>query len=160
MRHWKEILYGVVGLLGLWRIARMSIFDMMLTSGSWYGNGIHKCRMALVFTDGMDGWLYRVREFRFSTICYISSYGYYVRQRLPSRIMNGFNQTGILVNVVDANLHGRELEEMIEAYGDGTEFRAKLRPECRKLVDSLCKAFDGLPEKIDIGQPFKLLHRR
>lgn len=159
MRYWKGIMYSLCAVLAVWRLSRMSMLRFMNGSGLWHG-GIQKKKAALLFSQGMHGWVYRVREFTVSHATAIRSFGYYLCDMMPKHMLTAFNCSGILVNVTEITLNQDELDEMVKAYGDGKDFLASLIPTEKKYVMELCKAFDELPSHIDLPLKFTLFRRR
>lgn len=159
MRYWKGILYSVCAVLAVWRLSRMSMRRFVNNSGLWHG-GVDKKKAALLFSHGMHGWVYRIREFTVSHATAVSSFGYYIRDMMPKHMLAAFNYNGILVSVTEVTLNKDEIDEMVESYGDGTDFLASLIPTEKKYVMELCKAFDDFPSHIDIPITFTLFRRR
>lgn len=159
MRYWKGILYSVCAVLAVWRLSKMSMRRFVNNSGLWHG-GVDKKKAALLFSHGMHGWVYRIREFTVSHATAVSSFGYYIRDMMPKHMLDTFNYNGILFSVTEVTLNKDEIDEMVESYGDGTDFLASLMPTEKKDVMELCKAFDDLPSRIDIPITFTLFRRR
>ena len=137
----------------------MSMLRFVNDSSLWHG-GVHKRKAALLFSKGMHGWVYRIREFTVSHATAVSSFGYYISEMMPKHMLDAFNYNGILVSVSEITLNPDEIAEMVESYGDGKDFLASLIPEEKKYVMELCKAFDELPSHIDIPIRFTLFRRR
>ena len=137
MRYWKGILYSVCAVLAVWRLSRMSMRRFVNISGLWHG-GVDKKKAALLFSHGMHGWVYRIREFTVSHATAVSSFGYYIRDMMPKHMLAAFNYNGILVSVTEVTLNKDEIDEMVESYGDGTDFLASLIPTEKKYVMELC----------------------
>ena len=159
MRYWKGIVYGLSDVLAMWRLSKMSMLSFMNSSGQWHG-GVHKKKVALLFSQGMHGWVYRIREFTVTHTTLVNSVGYYIGEMLPKHMLAAFTYNGILFSVSDVTLNKDEIDEMVESYGDGTDFLASLIPTEKKYVMELCKAFDDLPTHIDIPTRFTLFRRR
>lgn len=159
MRYWKGILYSVCAVLAVWRLSKMSMRRFVNNSGLWHG-GVDKKKAALLFSHGMHGWVYRIREFTVSHATPVSSFGYYIRDMMPKHMLDAFNYNGILFSVTEVTLNKDEIDEMVESYGDGTDFLASLMPTEKKDVMELCKAFDDLPSRIDIPITFTLFRRK
>lgn len=160
MRYWKGILYSLFAVLAVWRLSKMSMLRFVNdNSGLWHG-GVQKKKAALLFSHGLHGWVYSVKEFTVTHATSVSSFGYYIRDMMPKHMLDAFNYNGILVSVSDVTLNQDEIDEMIESYGDGKDFLASLIPTEKKYVMELCKAFDDLPSHIDIPIRFTLFRRR
>ena len=159
MRYWKGILYSLCAVLAVWRLSKMSMCKFVNDSNLWHG-GIHKRKAALVFSHGMIGWMYRIREFTVSHATPVGNVGYYICDMMPKHMLDVFKYNGILFSVTDITLTKAEIDEMVEAYGDGTAFLASIRPSEKKAVMELCKAFDELPSHIDLSLTFNLFRRR
>lgn len=160
MRYWKGIVYSLSAVLAVWRLSKMSMRSFMCNSGQWHG-GVHKKKVALLFSQGLHGWVYRIREFTVTHATLVNSVGYYIGEMMPKHILDAFKYNGILFSVSDVTtLSKKEIDEMVESYGDGTDFLAPLIPTEKKYVMELCKAFDDLPTHIDIPIKFTLFRRR
>lgn len=159
MRYWKGIVYGMSAVLAMWRLSKMSMLSFMNSAGQWHG-GVHKKKVALLFSQGMHGWVYRIREFTVTHTTLVNSVGYYIGEMMPKHILDSFKYNGILFSVSDVTLNKDEIDEMVKSYGDGTDFLASLIPTEKKYVMELCKAFDDLPTHIDIPTRFTLFRRR
>ena len=160
MRYWKGILYSVCAVLAVWRLSKMSMRRFVNdNSGLWHG-GVEKKKAALLFSNGMHGWVYSIKEFTVTHATSVSSFGYYICDMMPKHMLNAFNHSGILFSVSDVTLNQDEIAEMIESYGDGKDFLASISPTEKKSVMELCKAFDDLPSHIDIPIKFTLFRRR
>lgn len=159
MRYWKGIVYSLSAVLAVWRLSKMSMLRFVNNSGLWHG-GVDKHKAALLFSHGLHGWVYRIREFNVSHATSVSSFGYYIRDMLPKHMFDAFTYNGVLVSVSEVTLNQDEIDEMVKSYGDGTDFLASLIPTEKKCVMELCKAFDDLPSNIDIPIRFTLFRRR
>ena len=160
MRYWKGILYGVFAVLAARRLSKMSMRRFVSdNAGQWHG-GVEKKKAALLFSNGLHGWVYSVKEFTVTHATSVGSFGYYISGMMPKHMLDAFNHNGILVSVTDATLHKDEIDEMVESYGDGKDFLASINPDEKKYVMELCKAFDELPTHIDIPIKFTLFRRR
>lgn len=159
MRYWKGIVYILSAVLAVWRLSKMSMRSFMNNSGQWHG-GVHKKKVALLFSQGLHGWVYSIREFTVTHATLVNSVGYYIGEMLPKHMLEAFTYNNILFSVSDVTLNKDEIDEMVKSYGDGTDFLASLIPTEKKYVMELCKAFDNLPSHIDIPTRFTLFRRR
>jgi len=159
MRYWKGIVYSLSAVLAVWRLSKMSMLRCVNNSGLWHG-GVEKRKAALLFSHCLHGWVYRIREFNVAHATSVNSFGYYIGEMMPQHILDAFKYNGILCSVTEVTLNKDEIDEMVESYGDGTDFLASLIPTEKKYVMELCKAFDDLPSRIDVPITFTLFRRR
>lgn len=157
MRYWKEIAYCIAGILAVWRISRMSMVGFMRTY-RWRG-GVHWFRVALMFrsVDG-GGFLYRIRKFRVANIRTVASASTHVKEMLPSRLLQAIDLSSFYICIDENNRNAMSIDELYDFYslGDKEEFMAGLDSHERWLVNEMCKAFDNLPETIEVKTPIHL----
>ena len=159
MRYWKEIAYCVAGILAVWRISKMSMVGFM-RSYRWKG-GVWWFRVALMFRSADGGFLYRIRKFRLSHILGAAYASNYIKDMLPSNLIHGLDRSSIWICMADTKRKDMSIDELYDYYalGDKEEFMASLDSHERWLVNEVGKAFDNLPETIEVKQPIHLFRR-
>lgn len=160
MRYWKEITYCIAGILAVWRISRMSMVGFMRTY-QWRG-GVYWFRVALMFRSiNGGGFLYRIRKFRLAHIMTAVSASNHVKNMLPSNLLQGIDRSNVYICIADTNRNGLSMDEQYDFYalGDKEEFMARLDSHERWLVNEVGKAFDSLPETIEVKNPIHLFRR-
>ena len=158
MRYWKGIVYGITAVLAMWRLSKTSVLPIMNDSSAWHG-GVHKLKAALVLANGMNGWVYGVRDFKVAHATSVTSFVYYLQGLIPSSLLDHFTHSGVLFSITEVTTNNDEVAEMVNAYGDGTTFLASLTETDRKAVLALGKAFDELPSHIELPIRFTLFRR-
>lgn len=159
MRYWKEIAYCVAGILAVWRISKMSMVGFMRTY-RWRG-GVYGFRVALMFRSVNGGFLYRIRKFRVANILETVSASIHVKARLPSNLIREIDISSVWLFIADTKRDDLSMEELYDFYslGDKEEFMAGLDSHERWLVNEVGKAFDNLPETIEVKNPIHLFRR-
>lgn len=161
MRYWKEIAYCVAGILAVWRISKMSMVGFMRTY-RWRG-GVYWFRVALMFRSvNGGGFVYRIRKFRLAHIRPTVSASDNIKDMLPSNLIRAIDRSSLYLCIADTNRNDLSMDELYDFYalGDKEEFMAGLDSHERWLVNEVGKAFDNLPETIEVKQPIHLFRRR
>jgi hypothetical protein len=159
MRYWKEIAYCVAGILAVWRISKMSMVGFMRTY-RWKG-GVWWFRVALMFRSVNGGFLYRIRNFRVAHILETVNASIHVKARLPTDLIQEIDRSSVWHCITDTKRDDLSIDELYDFYalGDKEEFMAGLDSHERWLVNEVGKAFDNLPETIEVKQPIHLFRR-
>ena len=160
MRYWKEIAYCIAGILAVWRLSKMSMVGFMRTY-RWRGS-VHWFRVALMFRSiHGGGFLYRIRKFRLAHIMTAVGASSQVKNMLPSNLIQGIDRSSVYICIADIHQDDLSMDELYEFYslGDKEDFMAGLDSHERWLVNEMGKAFDSLPETIEIKQPIHLFRR-
>lgn len=159
MRYWKEIAYCIAGILAVWRMSKLSTIDFMRTY-HWRG-GVWWFRVALMFRSGNGGFLYRIRKFRVAHIMSAVGASNHVKAMLPKELIEGIDRSSVWICMADTNRKDLTMDDLYDFYGLGDKeaFMASLDSHERWLVNEVGKAFDELPEKIEVKQPIHLFHR-
>jgi hypothetical protein len=159
MRYWKEIAYCVAGILAVWRISRMSMVGFMRTYR--WGGGVYVFRVALMFRSMDGGFLYRIRKFRVAQIRTVANASAHIKDMLPSNLIRAIEISSVWLCIADTNRNDLSMDELYDFYslGDKEEFMAGLDSHERWLVNEVGKAFDNLPETIEVKNPIHLFRR-
>lgn len=159
MRYWKEIAYCVAGILAVWRISKMSMVGFMRTY-RWRG-GVYGFRVALMFRSVNGGFLYRIRKFRVAQIRTVANASAHIKDMLPSNLIREIDISSVWLFIADTKRDDLSMEELYDFYslGDKEEFMAGLDSHERWLVNEVGKAFDNLPETIEVKNPIHLFRR-
>lgn len=159
MRYWKEIAYCVAGILAVWRISKMSMVGFMRTY-RWSG-GVYWFRVALMFRNIDGGFLYRIRKFRVAHIRKPANTSAHIKDMLPIELIRAVDRSSVWLFIADITSNDLSMEELYDFYslGDKEEFMAGLDSHERWLVNEVGKAFDNLPETIEVKQPIHLFRR-
>lgn len=159
MRYWKEIAYCIAGILAVWRISKMSMVGFMRTY-RWRG-GVYWFRVALMFRNIDGGFLYRIRKFRVAQIRTVANASAYIKDMLPSNLIRGIEISSVWLCIADTHRNDLSMDELYDFYalGDKEEFMASLDSHERWLVNEVGKAFDNLPETIEVKNPIHLFRR-
>ena len=159
MRYWKEIAYCVAGILAVWRISKMSMVGFM-RSYRWRG-GVYWFRVALMFRSIDGGFLYRIRKFRVAQIRTVANASAHIKDMLPSNLIREIDISSVWLCIADTHRNDLSMDELYDFYalGDKEEFMASLDSHERWLVNEVGKAFDNLPETIEVKNPIHLFRR-
>lgn len=159
MRYWKEIAYCVAGILAVWRISNMSMVGFMRTY-RWRG-GVYWFKVALMFRSMDGGFLYRIRKFRVAQIRTVANASAHIKDMLPTELIRAVDRSSVWLCIADTHRNDLSMDELYDFYalGDKEEFMASLDSHERWLVNEVGKAFDNLPETIEVKQPIHLFRR-
>ena len=159
MRYWKEIAYCVAGILAVWRISKMSMVGFM-RSYRWRG-GVYWFRVALMFRSIDGGFLYRIRKFRVAQIRTVANASAHIKDMLPSNLIREIDISSVWLCIADTHRNDLSMDELYDFYslGDKEKFMASLDSHERWLVTEVGKAFDNLPETIEVKNPIHLFRR-
>ena len=85
----------------------------------------------------------------------------HVKEMLPIDLIRGIDLSSVYICIADTNRNDLSMDELYDFYslGDKEEFMAGLDSHERWLVNEVGKAFDSLPETIEVKNPIHLFRR-
>jgi hypothetical protein len=117
--------------------------------------------VALMFRSMDGGFLYRIRKFRVAQIRTVANASAHIKDMLPSNLIRAIEISSVWLCIADTNRNDLSMDELYDFYslGDKEEFMAGLDSHERWLVNEVGKAFDNLPETIEVKNPIHLFRR-